>query len=107
MRYHPWIHKNDRGIADGWAILDEQVTPRLIEEGITPAFCSLDGETELVFPTMGQVYGWLGACEAAGLDLEAPHSHVTLDGPNVMIHKTAREPGTPWVQEGPVTSCLE
>jgi hypothetical protein len=57
--------------AMGWGIWDEELSPALAELGTGPVLCSVDAETELLFPYMTGAYSWLAACEAAGLDLKA------------------------------------
>jgi hypothetical protein len=55
----------------GWSIWDQAVSPQLNEEEVSPAMCSLDGQTPLLFRYMSAAYAWLALCEASGLNLEA------------------------------------
>jgi hypothetical protein len=53
-----------------WAIWDEKMSPELLEAGVKPYVCSLDGKNPLTFKFLTQGYGWLAKCEKAGLDME-------------------------------------
>ncbi len=79
----------------GWAIWDEKLSPALLEAGVSPWYCSLDGETPLSFTYMSKAYGWLGACEQAGLDLEA-------EGAQIRIHGTGKTAVSHFLGSGPV-----
>lgn len=67
MRYQVVSHKTAGTMC--WAIEDVSLTPRLREAGISPALCSLDGKSPLLFKYMVRAYRWLAECERAGLDM--------------------------------------
>lgn len=67
----------------GWAIWDEEVSPRLHLFGYKPAFCSLDGENPLVFQFMTGAYNWLAECEKKGLELDAGNVRADVYGDDV------------------------
>ncbi|WP_327719906.1 hypothetical protein OG381_34525 [Streptomyces sp. NBC_00490] len=67
MRYEVVVNARKRG----FSIFDHKLSPLALQKKMEPVHCSLDGEHELVFPRFGEAWQWLGACERAGLDLEA------------------------------------
>jgi hypothetical protein len=78
-RYKVVPHRQGLEVS-GWGIWDEKLSPSLHVFGYEPTFCSLDGETPLLFPYMTGAYGWLAWCEAHGLDLEAGNVRTDVYG---------------------------